>query len=452
MKNDFKFASTDTQAFVAAMIAAYENITGITLQPASPERLMILWAASALVQSNALINDKANQNIPSRARGNNLDALAEIFYDKTRPPAQAATCTVRFTISAVSDTATLIPSGTRVTDTSSKLFWKTNEDIYIAAGELSADTQVECMTTGVVGNGWAEGQLCVLVDIFPYYQSVVNITASDGGADEATDAEFLELMRASEDAYTTAGPMGAYIYWAKSVSTDIADVVALRPKEALTAELTVYAKHAFYGGTDLDPSTLKVYPHGSATEATQGTDYSKTYSNGLLTIELIQGGALYSAASIDIEVTDVMGGYVNIYALMNDGSIASQTIKELIEAACGDDDVRPLTDRVSVEDPLTVSYNIDLTYYTARGSEKSATEIREAVNAAVEKYVAWQCARLGRDINPSKLISLLMETGIKRIALTAPVFTVIKDGSDNTAPAVAAVGTISVTDGGYEDE
>ena len=59
---------------------------------------------------------------------------------------------------------------------------------------------------------------------------------------------------------------------------------------------------------------------------------------------------------------------------------------------------------------------------------------------------------MGRDINPSYLVGLLMQTGIKRVELTAPVFTVLRDGSDRTVPQVAALRSLDVVDGGYEDE
>lgn len=71
----------------------------------------------------------------------------------------------------------------------------------------------------------------------------------------------------------------------------------------------------------------------------------------------------------------------------------------------------------------------------------------------MDEYTAWQCARPGRDINPSKLISLLMETGIKRVDLAEPTFTSLKDGSGAGAPKLARlVGEPEIINGGYEDE
>ena len=95
------------------------------------------------------------------------------------------------------------------------------------------------------------------------------------------------------------------------------------------------------------------------------------------------------------------------------------------------------------------------------GAEQTAGAA--AVQAAVDKYIAWQCGKLGRDINPSKLISLLMQTGVKRVDLTSPVFTHLQDGNQTlnadmsydpaeAVPQVARVMHVTIHNGGYEDE
>lgn len=137
---------------------------------------------------------------------------------------------------------------------------------------------------------------------------------------------------------------------------------------------------------------------------------------------------------------------------MDDGTIAQTEVKNAVLAACSADTVRPLTDLVSVKDPETVEYDISFTYYIPSDASVSSAEIEAAVDAAVKQYVAWQCGKLGRDINPSYLIGLLMQTGIKQVDLTSPTFTVLKDGSNKDTPQVATVGDITATNGGYEDE
>lgn len=356
------------------MVAAYEAITGETVHPASPERLFIQWVAAIILQQRAIINYTGNQNLPSRATGTNLDALGDLYCDIARPAATAAVTKMRFNISEAQGSAILIPSGTRVTDASQTLVWETLEDVFVAIGETYVETDVKCQTPGTVGNGYTQGQICQIVDVFDYYTSCSNQTTSEGGADEATDEEYYELLRASLDALSTAGPRGGYVYWAKSVSTEIADVAVTNPQP----------------------------------------------------------------------------GYVNLYVLMEDGTLAGSTMKALVLAACSEDSVRPLSDYVSVQDAAQVTYNIELTYYLKTGT--SAADIQAAVQDAVNEYVTWQCGAFGRDINPSRLIGSLMDTGIKRVSVTSPTFTVLSAGDALTTPQVAKIGTITLTSGGYEDE
>ncbi|MEG2623684.1 MAG: baseplate J/gp47 family protein [Clostridia bacterium] len=450
--SDYAFVESDVNLCMAKMVEAYERITKRTIQPGSPDRLFLAWIADVLCQICAQINYAGSQNIPSRAEGDDLDSLGELFYDSNRPEAKAASCTMKFTISAAQNAAVLIPAGTRTTTIDGAITFKTDTDVYVPIGGTTATASATCTTVGAAGNGYVAGQLSVLVDVFGYYQSCANTNQTDGGADEATDDEYYELMRASSDAYSDAGAQGGYIYFTKSVSTEIADVKAIRPSEAIKKTLTVYDGHAFLGGDGLQKDTLKVFSHGATTQASVTRDYTVDYISGLLTLSIVSTGSLSSAQLIDVEIDNIMAGHVRIYVLMNDGTIASSTMKALVLAKCSDKEVRPLTDNVSVEDPITVPYNIECTYYIPRGSTQSSTEIQASVSKAVEAYKAWQCAKLGRSINPSKLVSRLMATGIKRVDLTSPAYRALGDGSDHHAPELAVIGSTTVTNGGYEDE
>ena len=279
---EYQFISTDTAQIEALGKEAYERICGVPVRDASPERLFIAWYTAMILSARVDTNWTGNQNIPSRAEGKNLDALGELFYTHDRPTATTAFCTVRFTISEAQESAILVPAGTRVTDSGNELVWETREDAVIGIGETWADVPVYCQTAGTVGNGYAEGAINTIVDLFDYYHACRNITESAGGSDEMDDETFYQTMRASMDAYSVAGAVGAYEYWAKSVSTEIADVAAVRPKDLLNRELPVYecggGKYAFIGGETLAVDSLKVYPHGGTTAAVKDTDYTVSYS------------------------------------------------------------------------------------------------------------------------------------------------------------------------------
>ncbi len=225
----YQFVPTDTNEIISDLIEGYELIMKSAVRPASPEMQFIRWIAHVIIQERMLNNWTGNQNIPSRADGANLDALAELTYIRSRPEAKAAACTMRFYISQPQEQAILVPAGTRVTDAGGALFWATAEDCYIPAGESFVETAAWCQTAGTIGNGYAAGQLHTLVDVYEYYSKCTNTTVSDGGSDIPTDEEYYELMRASMDAYSCAGARGSYIYWAKQVSTEIVDVAANSP-------------------------------------------------------------------------------------------------------------------------------------------------------------------------------------------------------------------------------
>ena len=76
---EFQFVSTDAAEITNFLITVYENLTGVSVRPASPEKLFAQWVASVIIQERVYNNYTANQNIPSRADGKNLDALAELY-------------------------------------------------------------------------------------------------------------------------------------------------------------------------------------------------------------------------------------------------------------------------------------------------------------------------------------------------------------------------------------
>lgn len=149
---------------------------------------------------------------------------------------------------------------------------------------------------------------------------------------------------------------------------------------------------------------------------------------------------------IDVSVTSPAPGQIEIRPLLENGEIPSQEILDAVEAICNDKRIRPLTDQVVVSAPEVVSYDIELTYYIAYENASIAAVIQEAITQAVNDYIAWQKAKLGRDINPSELIARVMAAGAKRVEVISPVFAAIEPYQ------VAIADTVSVQYGGLEDD
>lgn len=155
----------------------------------------------------------------------------------------------------------------------------------------------------------------------------------------------------------------------------------------------------------------------------------------------------YSSAIGGVHVSsDQAAGTVDIVFVMADGSLPSAETISAMSQHMSAETLRPMNDLVTVRAPAEVKYTVSLTYYINQSDNNRAVAIQQAVSAAVDSYIAWQ-RKIGRDINPSKLLALVMGAGAKRAQITAPIFTAIP------ADSIAAIdGAASITYGGLEDD
>lgn len=235
---DIEFVETDTETIENSLIALwelmYEKMTGKKkkVYPASPERLYIAYTAAIIVQQRIIINETAKKNVPRYANGKYLDSLGELFKDTFRLPEAKANAVFRFYISEPQKQSVIVPQGTRI-NFDGEIVFATTEELEIKAGEEYGDILGECLTPGIVGNNIAAGQIKEIVDTYDFYWKVENITRTTGGADKESDQSYYERLRESVEGFSTAGPVGGYIYHVKSVSTAITDVTATSPEPGL---------------------------------------------------------------------------------------------------------------------------------------------------------------------------------------------------------------------------
>ena len=153
-----------------------------------------------------------------------------------------------------------------------------------------------------------------------------------------------------------------------------------------------------------------------------------------------------SALIIDVAVTSPTPGVVNIYPLMEGGTLPETEMLNAIAEHLNEKTIRPLTDCVQVLPPEVVTFNVDVKYWISRSDAVLAASIMEAANSAVDEYIDWQRSALGKDINPSKLIGKLMGAGVKRVEVTSPTF------AEVASAQLAQIGTKVVTFAGLEDD
>lgn len=151
-----------------------------------------------------------------------------------------------------------------------------------------------------------------------------------------------------------------------------------------------------------------------------------------------------SALITDVVVTSPNPGEVNVYPLLQKGVLPGDEVLREVREVLSADDVRPLTDKVSVIAPTTINYNIDVVYYIDAEDATLEATIKSAVENTIEEYIVWQRSKIGRDINPTELQYRVRAAGAKRAVISAPSFAVISD------TAVAVVGTKQIAYGGLE--
>lgn len=184
------------------------------------------------------------------------------------------------------------------------------------------------------------------------------------------------------------------------------------------------------GGTD-DESDDDLYARGR--ESYEGYSTAGTAGAYLYHVKA------HNSSVKDAIVQELDPGQVGITILMNTGIPSAEVIADM-QAHLRSDEIRPLGDEVIVSAPTGVNYSVELTWYGPAGNE---TE--EAVGKAIQSYIEWQSGKLGRRINPDRLIANIIRAGADRVSITYPTAQAL------TATQCAVLtGTPDITYGGED--
>lgn len=208
------------------------------LPESHPDRLILYAVADQINQALQYIDRGAKQNFLKYSYGEFLDNLAA-FKRIERLTAQPATTSLKFTLSAVQGSVVAIPAGTRV-KTDSNVYFVTDNYCEIPAGESSTTVTATALNPGTEGNGIAVGEVKTMVDPVGYVASVTNTAISAGGSNIETDDELTLRVYLAPPAWSVAGPLAAYEYWAKRARADVESVKAYSPKDKATEVYVVF--------------------------------------------------------------------------------------------------------------------------------------------------------------------------------------------------------------------
>lgn len=159
-----------------------------------------------------------------------------------------------------------------------------------------------------------------------------------------------------------------------------------------------------------------------------------------------RGSYIYWARSAsgdvkDVSVSSPTPGEVVVTVLSNEGDgTPSNALLETVNTALNAEDVRPLTDHVTVQAATIIAYEVEASLVLYEGPDASAVEA--AAEAALATYIDTH-HRLGHDITLSGLYAALHQPGVQNVRLTKPVADIVV-GSDEAAFCAADALAISV--------
>ena len=250
-----RLADENQEALVAKHKAKFEGLADRPLAQNDPSMIYVYYLAwgEALIRSQ--INYATRQNLPRYSRNAYQDVIAELFYNIERKLSRPAVTSIQFYLSEPGVFDAAIPAGTRVTP-DGQLNFATDAELVIPAGETAGAVGATCESDGLQGNGFEVGAIKHIID-FPAvatFSHCENVVKSHGGVDHEGDAEFYKRMRLSRIAFSTAGPIEAYEYFALSADPSIVDAKAVMPEPGY---VDVYI--TTHGGSPTPAIVDKVY-------------------------------------------------------------------------------------------------------------------------------------------------------------------------------------------------
>lgn len=217
-----------------------------------------------------------------------------------------------------------------------------------------------------------------------------------------SDTDLRRRIILAPEGFSVAGPEGAYIYHALSASGDVLDASATSSSP-----------------DDIRALVMDVLTANAAAPA------------------LVD--AMTAAMDAAVWPGNVV---VSVLSRLGDGA-ADVDLVAAVDTVLSAENVRPLTDFVTVQSATIVPYSIEATIYTYAGPDSAV--VLAASRTRLDAYVA-ESHRLGRDVTKSGLYSVLHSPGVQRVELTAPLVDIVVDRTQ----AAYCTG-ITITSGGVDE-
>lgn len=362
------FIEIDPKADEALLVNKYLELTKKTeLFPAQSERILISLIAYYANLVKNQFNDAAALNLVRFSRAPVLDFIGELF-GCTRLNAECGQDILQITLFEEFSTDLTIEKGLEIQTKDGKYIFKTSEDVIVPAGETIVTVPLKCEIATAAVNSYGIGDINILIKPLSYIKNVTNIKGVSGGLDEESDESYIERILLSPESYTCAGSYGSYIYHTKSAHQDIVDVEAESPQ--LPAKVSI------------DSEELQ--------------EFSVDYKSGVVT---------FTHNEQVFEITIPPAASVLVYPLVKDGGAQFDIVKSAIESKLNDRNCMPMTDYISVLEPVAIEKELSITVILSENADKE--KVKSLVNIAINQLCADYRKTLNTSLVPLRFITPL---------------------------------------------
>jgi len=352
------FIEKTPDEIINEMVARYEQLTEKTLFPAQVEKLLISVMAYQEHLDIIAINEAAKQNLVAFATAPVLDYLGQNVGITRLPPAQAY-CDVVFSFQPGHGNL-ILPAGLRVRSQDGLVVFVTDVATSVASSVNEVTVACSCQTEGVVGNGYAPGDISVILDPQPYLTGAQNSTETEGGSDEESDSNLRQRIFFAFAQSATAGSYSSYRFYALSANPGIIDVFIAGPGEPGFSEApspgNVHIYPLMEGGVDTPLQVLnQVFNACNAEDVRPLTDTVNVFSPEGVDYDIEVELTLLNTADQQ-SVTDSVNSALQAYAQGRLSALGLDITEDSITALCMIDGVYSV-DVISPASDLIIDFN-----------------------------------------------------------------------------------------------
>lgn len=155
--------------------------------------------------------------------------------------------------------------------------------------------------------------------------------------------------------------------------------------------------------------------------------FPSTYSTAGPEDGYIQFVKQYSDRIVSVRKIEAEDAVVRMCIMCKNGEVPDKGYCEQVLQYIKSLKCTPDTDKVEIVAPEVVEFELRATYYISEDKKDIAESIKNGVEDAVASFVQFMQENIGYDINTDILTAYASAAGVRRIAIEAPEYTVIKE-------------------------